>query len=205
MRLFLTFENLPAGVGFGAFSGVHIAWLLAGAALTAALGILGRRLEAPGRKALRRALGAALIALEATRVAALVATGVYDVYYLPLHLCGLAVFLTIAHAFSGGTLLGELLYSLCMPGAACALLFPDWTDLPAWNLLCILSFSIHILLVAYPAALLSWGELQPRAKRLPVCFALLATAAVPIYILDKAIDANFFFFANCSNKLNTSG
>ena len=55
------------------------------------------------------------------------------------------------------------------------------------------SFTVHILLVAYPAMMTVGGELQPNVKQLPKCVLLVLGLAVPIYIFNSIFDTNFMF------------
>jgi uncharacterized membrane protein YwaF len=80
-----------------------------------------------------------------------------------------------------------------MPGALFALLFPGWTGSPADSFFSLNSFFVHTLLFAYPLTLLFSRILTPSVKRLPLCLGLIMLAAAPIYFLDKAVGANFFF------------
>ena len=186
-------EDLPAGVGFALWGGAHIAWLGIAAALTAALGLLYRRLPEPGRGRLRRALGWAVLACEAAKdVNVLIQLG-FDVWYLPLHLCGLAVFFTFAHSRAPGKTLGNFLYACCAPGALFALLTPDWTAYPPFSYHSIVGFTVHALLVAYPLMLLCGDELRPEAKYLPRCLAILVCCAVPIWLFNRAFGTNYMF------------
>lgn len=194
MKLFFALEDaLPAGAGFSLRSPAHLTALALAAALIAGLCLGFRRASARGRTALRRGVGWAVLALELLRVANLAAHGAFSVYYLPLHLCGLAVFFTLGHALRPGALLGNFLYSTCMPGAAFALLFPDWTAYPVWSFHSLVAFAAHALLVAYPLMLVCGGALRPEPRLLPRCFALLLALAAAVWGFDRLADANYMF------------
>ena len=194
MEHFFTLEeDLPAGVGFALWGGAHIAWLCFAAALAAGLALLYRRLPKTGRRRLRHALGWAVLACELMKdVNVLVQRGI-DVWYLPLHLCGLAVFFTFAHSRAPGKTLGNFLYSCCMPGAAFALLTPDWTAYPAFSYHSLVGFTVHALLVAYPLSQVIAGEMRPEPKYLPRCLGILLCCAVPIFFLNRALGTNYMF------------
>ena len=194
MEYFFVFDHhLPQGVGIGWMGGVHIGWLL-----FAALAIFGlcracRRADAPRFRFLQRAVCAGILVTEVVRELCLLSAGVWGVYTLPLHLCSLSVFVVLWHTLRGNALSGELLYCLGMPGAAMALLFPDWLYYPAANLMSINSFLGHILLTAYPAMLTARGAIVPDVKRLPKCFACLAATSAVIFVFDKLTNSNYFF------------
>lgn len=194
MQYFFTVEaELPPDVGFPLFGRIHLAWLCTDLALTVLLCLLYRRLPAEQRGRARRSFGCCVLLLELLRAANLLLQGTYSVYYLPLHLCGIAVFLTLRHALQPGPLLGNLLYSTCMPGALFALLFPDWTAFPPFSYHSLVSFLIHMLLTAYPLMLLFAGELRPDVRYLPRCFLALVGMAVPVYLFDRVFHANYMF------------
>lgn len=194
MEYFFVFDrDLPPNVGISAFGAEHLCWLCIAVLLTAAL---CRRLRrAPPRAARRtQCVVCALILLtELCRELCLLSAGVWGIYTLPLHLCSLSVFVTLWHCLKPTPLAGELLYCLGMPGAACALLFPEWLRYPAFNLLSISTFLGHILLVAYPAMLVARGSIAPDKKRLPKCFACLACTAAVLYGFNRLTGANYFF------------
>ena len=70
--------------------------------------------------------GIFLVGLEVYRIAVLALIGKMSLYQLPLHLCSMAGFLCCLHAFFKWDWLGQVLYTLCLPGTVLALLFPDW-------------------------------------------------------------------------------
>jgi len=127
-----------------------LCWLAIAAATCLILCLAYRRRDEKARRRLELWVAGLILLSEVVKELALVIAGEYSVYYLPLHLCGLAIFISLVHAAKGWTFTGELLYSTCMPGAACALLFPDWVRYPVFNFLSINSFFVHILLTSYP-------------------------------------------------------
>lgn len=194
MKYFFTPEALlPSGSGFALYGRQHICYLIISASLCAGLCLCYYRLNISRRRKMRLAMGAAILLCEAFKEINLAVHGVLGIYYLPLHLCGLAVFLSFAHSLCPGETLGNLLYSTCMPGALAAILFPDWTVYPAFSFHCILGFTVHTLLVAYPLAQVLSGDIKPRIKLLPRCLAALLSMAAPVYVFDRLFDANYMF------------
>jgi hypothetical integral membrane protein (TIGR02206 family) len=118
---------------------------------------------------------------------------VYPVSQLPLHLCGLSIFIEQIHALKPNKTTGELLYSLGIPGAAAALLFCNWTMYPPTNYNCIQSFVIHGLHIGFPAMLICAGELKPSVGNIWRPALFLLAVVPPIYFLNKTLDTNFFF------------
>ena len=113
--------------------------------------------------------------------------------YLPLHLCSINIFLIAYHAWKPNDTIGSFLYTVCIPGAIAALLFPTWTELPVWNFMHLHSTTIHILLTMYPMVLAVNGQLKIEVKRIPKCLLLLAGLAVVALIANLIFDTNFMF------------
>jgi len=194
MDYFFTLEeNLPVGVGFSLFGGAHVAWLAFSAALIAGLCLAYRRAPEAGRRRWRHGLGWAVLACELLKDVNLAVQGSINRWYLPLHLCGLAVFFTFFHSRRPGKTVGNFLYACCAPGAAFALLTPDWTAFPPLSYHSIVGFLVHALLIAYPLTQVVGGEECPEAKYLPRCFAILVALAVPIYAFNRIFGTNYMF------------
>lgn len=199
MEYFFTLEqDLPADAGFAYYGREHICWLAIALSLGVILCLVYSHLNSRGRCCLRIAAGCGILLCEVLKDANLIAQGAFGVYYLPLHLCGLAVFFTFVHALRPGEVMGNFLYSTCMPGAAFALFCPDWNAYPAFSYHSLVAFLVHTLIVAYPLMLLSGGDLHPRVRYLPRCFAILAGLAVPVYIFDRVFGANYMFLVEPS-------
>ena len=186
-------DELPRGVGFTLFSGAHLAALLLCAAACAGLCLAFRRADERGKKRLRLAVGGLILLCEVLSKGFLLLAGAYDLSYLPLHLCGLAVFFAFFHSLFPGETVGNFLYSTCMPGAFFALLFPDWTAYPIFSYRSVLGFAVHALLVAYPLMLVLGGALRPSVRFLPRCLAILLGLALPVYVFDRLTGLNFMF------------
>lgn len=192
-REFFAVTGLPADAGFPMFGTGHFCWLAAAAAVAAAGALWYPRLSETGRRRARRTLCWGIVALDLFKDVYFVAFGVFSYDFLPFHLCGMAIYISLLHAYFPGRIKGELLYSLCMPGAAAALLFPGWTGYPLWNVATLQCFLIHILLFAYPVMLLASGELLPRARNLPWCLLFLLAVSPPVYLFNRAFGTDFMF------------
>lgn len=193
-RYFLdTVDTIPAGLGFSHWSGIHLAWLGAFVAFTVGCSLLYRRLDGQQRQRMRRVLAAALVGDELFKVVMLCMGGNYAADYLPLHLCSINILLIAVHAFRPGRMLDNFLYTVCVPAATAALLFPTWSSLPVCNFMHLHSFTVHILLAAYPLILTAGGDIQPDVRVLPRCLVFLALLAVPIYGVNRLLGTNFMF------------
>ena len=177
------------GEGFGMFSAGHIGWLLFGAvfciAMTAVYTRSGRR------RTVRLAVASAALVLELVRAALMAAGGEYGLYTLPLHLCGIAVYLDMLHALTGWKRLGQFLYAFCFPGAVFALLFPDWSYFPLFNVLTVIGFMVHILIVCY--AVMQVCDIRPTLRSAGTNLLIMLLLAVPVYFFDRATDTNYMF------------
>lgn len=205
MYFWYTEEIIPEGLGFSHFGPLHLACL----ALTVVCAVLGalfyRKLDERGRRRFRLTVGALMMIDEFFKDISLVVLGLWTPEYLPLHLCNINLFVVTFHALRPSRGLGNYLYTVCIPGALAACLFPSWTVLPPWNFMFIHSTLAHILLVMYPVALTAGGDIKPSVKDLPRCLLILCGLAGLAAIANLIIggDANFFFlcYAEPGNPL----
>lgn len=208
MKYFWSFHTaLPAGVGFSLFGPAHLIWIAAAAAVFAAGGFLYLRAGARGRARAQLAVTVFILLNELFQDAFLAAGGHFDVYQLPLHLCGLAVFVGFAHGIvleamqkresgflkAADSFLGQVRFGLCMPGALLAVLFPDWTVYPPFSFISSFGFVNHILISAsaFWLSLPDSFRIKPADIIKPAAF-LLVTVPV-IYRFDIAEKTNYFF------------
>ena len=190
--LALTGSRFP-DIAFQRFGFGHFFCLfLLGAGL--ALGCFAYRKAGPEKRAGHRLLTAGLaLGLELWRAGLLMSRGQYDLGRLPLHLCSLSIYLCFFHALTGWPGLGQFLYAFTLPGAAFALLFPDWTGQPLFGFITVSSFLLHFLLVLYPLMQVAAGELRPELRRLPGCIGRMLLLALPVYVLNKRWNTNYMF------------
>lgn len=181
------------GVGFSHFEGLHLAWLLCFACFCGVSCYLYKNRTPEKRKKMRYLYAGLLLLDEAIKIAGLAAFGNYEVSYLPLHLCSINIILIAVHVLKPSKTLGNFLYSICIPAAIAALLFPTWTKLPLLNFMHIHSFTVHILLATYPIMLTAGGDIRPTAKELPKSLLLLMGLALPVYVVNLLCDTNFMF------------
>ncbi len=192
-NFFTPASQLPPGAGFKLYGRDHICWLIICLAAGTALCLIYRRLGTRGRERMRLNLGLGVLLCELLKDINLIVQGEFGIYYLPLHLCGLAVFFTLGHSIRPNETVGELLYSSFMPGALFAILFPDWTACAAFSFHSIVGFTVHLLIVTYPLMLTMGGDLRPSVRRLPRCLLILLCLAAPVYVFDRIFNANYMF------------
>ena len=187
-------DTAEPGSGFMMYGREHIIFLIGIAVGIAILTILYYSATDNGRLKLLRLTAVVIILSEAVRQAAfIILQPVYPISQLPLHMCGLSILIEIIHAVKPNKTTGEILYSLCFPGALAALLFPNWTMYPLLSYQAIQSFVIHGLHIAFVLMPLFSSDIRPGAKNLwrPALFLLIILP--PIYLLNKTMNTNFFF------------
>lgn len=193
-----TSDTIPSGLGYSHFSGLHLIWLGAFAVVMLASCFAYRGLGEKGRKWWRRSVALLLICDEIFKVIPMVIQGYYSPDYLPLHLCSVNIFFIAIHAWKPSKLLGNFLYTVCIPGAIAALLFPTWTKLPAANYMLIHSFTVHIMLALYPTVLTVGGDIRPDVKEIPKTLVLLVGLAAVALVFNLIFDTNFMFLMSAS-------
>lgn len=194
MKFFLeTVETIESGHGFAHFDWMHLSWLAVFLTVTVVNSIWYRKLDSAGKGKWKKIVAALLLADEAFKDIMLIVGGRFLPSYLPLHLCSINILLIMIHAWKPSKLLGGYLYTVGIPGAIAALLFPTWTSLPFMNFMHLHSFTVHILLALYPIVLAASGELAPELKRLPQYLLLLVGMAIPIYGINLLLNTNFMF------------
>lgn len=198
-----TVEVIPEGLGFPHYGSVHLCWLAAFLILLVCNCVLYRRLGEKGRKVWRIVVASLLVLDELYKQIPLLITGLFTLEYLPLHLCSINIFVIAFHAVKPVKPVGNYLYTVCIPGAMAALLFPTWNALPVANYMLIHSFTVHILLAMYPIVLTVAGEIRPELKELPKVLFLLVCLAALALICNVLMDANFMFlmYAEPGNPL----
>ncbi|MGN1013793.1 MAG: TIGR02206 family membrane protein [Butyricicoccus sp.] len=189
--MFVWGTQVPPDSGFAHFGAYHLGWLL----LSVLLCILpvGTRWEKAVRQRAAKGFTVWMGASELLRLAILARLGCLSVHVLPLHLCGMAVWLCLLHAWTGADWLGQILYILCLPGAVSALLFPDWTAYPPWNYFCIHSFAIHSAVVCYVVRQTRSRTIVPRFRGIGQAAAFLCVIVPPMFVFNRAFGTNYLF------------
>ena len=192
---FAYLEDIRApGDGFALFGPTHLIILTVLAVFIACMCAAYIRLEPRKRRVMLMVTALIVFALElAKQLTFPLIQGHYWVYQLPLHLCGLNIFLELIYAFFPNKTTGEILYALGLPGAVAALLFANWSMYPILNFYCLQSFIIHAFLIAFILMPLVSGELRPQAKNLWRVAAFLLVVVPLIYQINKRLGTNFFF------------
>ena len=131
MTYFLeTSDTIVEGVGFKQFGPTHLVWLAIAAVAIAVNCVAYRKMKPESRDKWNKTMAILLIGNELFKHTMLLIGGNFEPDYLPLHLCSINIFLIAIHAWHPTTMLSNFLYTVCIPGAMAALLFPSWTKLP---------------------------------------------------------------------------
>lgn len=214
-------EDLTEGIGFGLFTAQHFLALALCAAGIAFLCIRFLRCTPDGQETFLRWTAVALLFGNIARDIFLSIIGRMGVDFLPFHLCSFAIFVYLLHAFlpdlwafwkkrphhrrkpaasfetsRAGQFreaLGEIGFTLLMPGTVCALIFPDWSRYPLWNFMCIHSFLWHAVLVAYPLMLFLSRRIHPTIRHYWYPIAYLCVITPPTALFNYCTGCNYLF------------
>lgn len=186
-----TFQSLENG--FQLFDWYHLSWLLLTAFFIGIMTNIYRRTNLKWRRIIRIGWAFSILLLESIKNFVLIGQGEFGYGSMPLHLCGLGIFIVLIHAFWKGHSQDMLLYFLTLPGALMSLLTPDWTNVSAFNYLHFHSFLFHVLLFAYPVTMLLSKELILSVRKIWQPILFLAVAVPIIYGLNMLWDTNFMF------------
>ena len=193
IMFFATNEHIPQGIGFRTFDLTHCLWLLAGAVFCIAACVLYRNLSEDKQRIALKVVGVCVFLLEIIKDVVLIVLGEFWWGNLPFHLCGINILLIAFDVIKPTNAVRSFLYYFSIPGAALALIFPNWTAMPAWNFFHIHSFVIHIFLVLYPLLLVTADCVPTDLKSAFKAVGLLVAMAVPVYGLNLLWDTNFMF------------
>lgn len=186
-------SELPDGAGFSMFGAAHLAWLAVCTILVSVLAVLYKRLCSKKRRRMDRAIGIFLLACMVIREIYLFAVGFHTIYELQIHLCSLAGYLCFIHCLKDFDWIGQVLYSLCLPGTIAALIFPDWTYYPPIHFITIEGFLFHFGVSLYVISQLISKRIQPDIRKIWKVFIFILVCAVPIYFLNRKLGTNYWF------------
>ncbi|MBP5180246.1 MAG: YwaF family protein [Clostridiales bacterium] len=182
--------------GFDLFCPGHLVIIAALPAAAICLGIICKRMSETASCVFIRTLSVLVLLCETLQDILLTLEGGNILNYLPLHLCNLGIFVNMAASFGCGKVrafFSEVSLTLIAPGALFAVITPDWNYRPLLSWLPLMCFFTHILFVIIPVLMLIRGYCRPSFRHFHYAFIFLIAAAVPIYILDKAINRNYMY------------
>ena len=95
-------------------------------------------------------------------------------------------------------ILSELLFFPFLPGAICALLFPDWTMYPPYSFFSAAGFLVHGAIIIYILLCLDERIIAPSVRRWPIPIAFLVLYAGIMIPFDRAFGVNYGFLNTAS-------
>ncbi len=196
---FTYWSDLPSDSGYDIFGTVHLIWLVG---ITIAIILYAAKYSQwpPAvQSRVLKTLAVIMLAMEAYREIVLTVTGHMEFENLPLHLCGLAIFVEVLFAFFPNTFLGEFTCVACLPGAASALIFPDWLRYPTINYMNLHGFIMHGILVLFPILVLLSGKCVPNIRHIYMPALFFAVSAPILHRLNVLWGSNFMFLNRPSN------
>jgi len=194
-QYFFTYDaQIPEGLAVKNFSATHFAWLAVTLLAMAAAALFYRGRDAGTRKKLLRGVAVAIVALEALRTGWLLAVGHYELSrHLPLHLCGVMILVEFMAVYTDRRFFKEFTYAAGLPGAIMALLTPEPSGYPLWNIQYLQSIVIHALLALLPLLMICGDGFRPSLRMLPGNFALLMGLAALCFALNFPLNSNYMF------------
>lgn len=179
--------------GFTLFDSVHLTWLLI-ISLFFIISLYSYHYFSKNQQQhFQKFIFWLLLFLEITKQIYLLVTDQYSYWSPPLHLCGLGIFIIGWHAYFPNRTTATLLYTLTLPGAAIALLFPGWTTDAVWSFLHIHSFVFHALLIVFVLMLLKEHQLTTNFCDCWRASVFLLLTVPIIYAYNAAFNTNFMF------------
>lgn len=183
--------------GYPLFSRTHrIVMTGIGIGMTAALQHF-RKSDRKKRRKILRTVSRIPLVLETVQDTVLILKHQMNAQYLPLHLCGQAMFLEPLHDSmkKGKTKqeLGNMIYSLFLPGAAMALVFPGWNNLPVMNGISLKKYAAHFCLVLYGILIDADGQTDLTKKTFFEDLIYLYGAALLLWPFNNHFDTNYLY------------
>lgn len=147
------------------------------------------------RKALVMWVGV-IVFLELSRQVWAISLGSYDFSeMLPLHLCGLQIFLMPLMLKTQDRRWRTFVFLTAMIGALAAIFFNEGIleRYPLWHFQSLQSFVIHGLIMMVPIYDIIWLKYRPSFKELPFSLMLLLYLAIQNYIINIFTGGNYLF------------
>ena len=182
--------------GFDLFCPGHLMILCLVPVFTAALTAVCMKIPDRYSQILIRSLSVLIFVCELTQDVILTLEGGNILNYLPLHLCNIGIFVNLAASFGKGRIrefFSEVSLTLILPGAAFALITPDWNYRPLLSWLPLMCFFTHSLLVAVPVMMYARNYCRPSFRHFYYPYVFLILAAIPVYFFDKAVNRNYMY------------
>ncbi|MER1959282.1 MAG: YwaF family protein [Solibacillus sp.] len=179
--------------GFTIFDSVHLTWLICISLFFIIALYSYHYFSAKQQQFFQKIIFWLLLFLEITKQLYLVITDQYSYWSPPLHLCGLGIFIIGWHIYFPNRTTATLLFTLTLPGAAIALLFPGWAADAVWSFLHIHSFVFHALLIVFVLVLVKEQQLTTQFRDCWRAVLFLLVTIPIIYAYNARFNTNFMF------------
>lgn len=175
------------------FGTCHLLWLAGILVVCLLSGHWYRHQNIKQQETWKHIIGTLLPVLGIYRDVVLLVTGHFEADFLPLHLCSMAMWIACLYVWTKNRFVGVIYILLCLPGAAGALLFPNWDRYPLWNYMHIHAFVSHGLILMLGIWLLSSGEVIPEWNEfwMPVVFGM--AGFLTLSVVNRLAGTNFWF------------
>ena len=177
------------------FSSGHLVWLAVCLCMGSVLVWMHRRLnrERTAQLRLELAVACAPLFLLDVHMSSMFAFRAFSPSCLPLHICNLCELLALAYALTCNEGTGSVLYGMGIVGSLAALLFPGWSNAPAWSLPSVCGFMEHALVLTFITMKVLDGSICPKRRDIWKTLAATGLYLAVIYPLNHLLGTNFAF------------
>ena len=191
-------DDIPSGLGYPLFGLIHLLSVLITLLIAGVLVYTICRMNSRKRDRVLKAIPLLMLGMELFKDGFLVSVHRFSIWYLPLHICSIGIFIFLFREYLpwkwAKEFFGELACILIFPSSVAALIFPDWTIYyPVLNFMNLYSYAWHGMLIVYPAILRFKGYVVPSIKRMHWIVLFLCFVTPLIYAFDKHNGCNYFF------------
>jgi hypothetical integral membrane protein (TIGR02206 family) len=177
---------------FNTFSPAHFGFIIGLIIIAVLIIVLTKNKTEKQRRIFRYCFAGALFLIEISHHIWKLAGGIYDITRnLPIHLCGVIIFLAIIMLINKNQTLYEIVYFLGIGGAMQAIITPDTLyNFPHW--IVFQAFLAHGGIVISALYMTFVEDMRPKSAFSLLKIALLANIyVVAVYFLNVALDANY--------------
>jgi hypothetical integral membrane protein (TIGR02206 family) len=193
--------DLPSGLSVRNFSSTHLSWLFLVMVFMALFSIYYRRLDEIRRRKVMKALAITILLLEVARAIWAISIGHYELdRMLPLHLCGLMIFVELMAVFTKKRIFKELAYCLGLPGSFMALVTPEPSGYPLLSFQYLQSIVIHTLIALVPFLWVFADGFRPNIRYLPACFMWLCSFTAVAAGVNLILGSNYMFICQAPGQ-----
>lgn len=191
LRLFFVYEDkLPDNVGYSLFDETHFVIMALCFFLISVSAIIYKKTES---RILSRAFALIPVFLITVRTVYVLIAKVSLIYEFPLHLCSIAGILCLVFEIKKYSFAGSVLYSLGLPGAALAIVFPNGTMYPPVHFISLESYLFHIAVIIYIIIQLMSGNITPNVKNAYESVIFLIITVPLIYLFNRYFHTDYMF------------